>query len=112
MLRCNRLNTTNMLATTSTTTTTFNSSSATETAATDLVFNDSDISMSLTMDDCCCGLSDCPTLQSWTRTVQKLETDARLAAGMFSILLVASMSLLTPIYVHYTRNWAKFTAET
>lgn len=92
MLRCNRFNpTTNMLATTTTTTTTSNASSSSAAAATnDLVFNDSDISMTLTIDDCCCGQADCSTLQSWTRTVQKLETDARLAAGMLILLLLVA----------------------
>ena len=94
MLRCNRLNTANTLATTTTTTTTTSNASTTtsETAAaaaaaavTDFVSNDSDISLSLAIDDCCCGQIDCPVLQSWTRTVQKLETDARLAAGMYNV---------------------------
>ncbi|KAI7880457.1 hypothetical protein K492DRAFT_207547 [Lichtheimia hyalospora FSU 10163] len=89
MLRCNRLNTANTLANT-TTTTSHASSTTNETAAaavTDFVFNDSDISLSLAIDDCCCGQNDCPVLQSWTRTVQKLETDARLAAEIGQSLL-------------------------
>lgn len=73
-----------MLATT-TATTTSPTPSSTAAATNDVIFNDSDISMTLTIDDCCCGQADCPILQSWTRTVQKLETDARLAAGMLYI---------------------------